>query len=214
MSIHYVLVISMCQQLYVTMSLLLFVMLPIFIFGFFYCLICFFFFFSSRRRHTRLQGDWSSDVCSSDLQLGGSVKAVALSCLAILCSIIYLALYSLNSMNAFEPLFWTGCLYCVVLAMQRNDPRWWLLFGALAGLSLENKHSTLFFGAAVFLALLLTPARRFLASRWIWLGAGLAVLLFLPNAIWQVQHNFPTLEDLRNVSRMHKNVALSPGQFL
>src|SRR2546426_5687003 len=34
-----------------------------------------FFFFSSRRRHTRLQGDWSSDVCSSDLQfpikLGG-----------------------------------------------------------------------------------------------------------------------------------------------
>src|SRR2546426_4099307 len=28
--------------------------------------VCFFF-FSSRRRHTRLQGDWSSDVCSSDL---------------------------------------------------------------------------------------------------------------------------------------------------
>src|SRR5256885_10001731 len=30
----------------------------------------FFFFFSSRRRHTRLQGDWSSDVCSSDLKPG------------------------------------------------------------------------------------------------------------------------------------------------
>src|SRR6266850_1888484 len=29
-----------------------------------------FFFFSSRRRHTRLQGDWSSDVCSSDLEVG------------------------------------------------------------------------------------------------------------------------------------------------
>src|SRR5256885_14556564 len=27
------------------------------------------FFFSSRRRHTRLQGDWSSDVCSSDLRM-------------------------------------------------------------------------------------------------------------------------------------------------
>src|SRR5256885_11088739 len=32
------------------------------------CLLLYFFFFSSRRRHTRLQGDWSSDVCSSDLQ--------------------------------------------------------------------------------------------------------------------------------------------------
>src|SRR5205807_7068346 len=31
------------------------------------CVLLFFFFFSSRRRHTRLQGDWSSDVCSSDL---------------------------------------------------------------------------------------------------------------------------------------------------
>src|ERR1039457_7498997 len=30
-------------------------------------LCLFVFFFSSRRRHTRLQGDWSSDVCSSDL---------------------------------------------------------------------------------------------------------------------------------------------------
>src|ERR1022692_4425568 len=32
-----------------------------------YSYIYVFFFFSSRRRHTRLQGDWSSDVCSSDL---------------------------------------------------------------------------------------------------------------------------------------------------
>src|SRR3989454_5600205 len=32
-----------------------------------YRFVFFFFFFSSRRRHTRLQGDWSSDVCSSDL---------------------------------------------------------------------------------------------------------------------------------------------------
>src|SRR5256886_12209159 len=32
--------------------------------------MCFFFFFSSRRRHTRFDCDWSSDVCSSDLQLG------------------------------------------------------------------------------------------------------------------------------------------------
>src|SRR5207248_8837604 len=31
-------------------------------------ILCFYFFFSSRRRHTRSYGDWSSDVCSSDLQ--------------------------------------------------------------------------------------------------------------------------------------------------
>src|SRR5256885_12627112 len=34
------------------------------------------FFFSSRRRHTRLQGDWSSDVCSSDLCRIGGARAL------------------------------------------------------------------------------------------------------------------------------------------
>src|SRR2546426_8470394 len=38
-------------------------------------MLSFFFFFSSRRRHTRLQGDWSSDVCSSDLWCGGGAAA-------------------------------------------------------------------------------------------------------------------------------------------
>src|SRR5256885_16822171 len=36
-----------------------------------------FFFFSSRRRHTRLQGDWSSDVCSSDLKAYAAQPGVA-----------------------------------------------------------------------------------------------------------------------------------------
>src|SRR3989454_7488829 len=38
------------------------------------CCFYFFFFFSSRRRHTRLQGDWSSDVCSSDLDILSAVR--------------------------------------------------------------------------------------------------------------------------------------------
>src|SRR5256885_12803030 len=48
------------------------------------CLFCvewcwLFFFFSSRRRHTRLQGDWSSDVCSSDLSLRyGQLRTILL----------------------------------------------------------------------------------------------------------------------------------------
>src|SRR5205807_7833190 len=42
------------------------------------CLFFLFFFFSSRRRHTRLQGDWSSDVCSSDLPSRPRVSSASL----------------------------------------------------------------------------------------------------------------------------------------
>src|SRR5256885_12059018 len=43
-----------------------------------------FFFFSSRRRHTRLQGDWSSDVCSSDLSQAGRAERLAVATVAAL----------------------------------------------------------------------------------------------------------------------------------
>src|SRR2546426_1554718 len=44
----------------------------------------FFFFFSSRRRHTRLQGDWSSDVCSSDLLLDSLIESLPAARLLLL----------------------------------------------------------------------------------------------------------------------------------
>src|SRR3989454_6504144 len=43
------------------------------------CCDFFFFFFSSRRRHTRLQGDWSSDVCSSDLGVSAPVAVIGIA---------------------------------------------------------------------------------------------------------------------------------------
>src|SRR5437762_4574512 len=62
-------------QLFLVSTLLWYLYCHCIIFFFFFCIFYFiiFFFFSSRRRHTRYIGDWSSDVCSSDLlePLGG-----------------------------------------------------------------------------------------------------------------------------------------------
>src|SRR5260370_40471824 len=41
--------------------------------------MCLLFFFSSRRRHTRFKCDWSSDVCSSDLEFGNGYDVVLLT---------------------------------------------------------------------------------------------------------------------------------------
>src|SRR5256885_3644581 len=56
--------------------------------------MAFFFFFSSRRRHTRLQGDWSSDVCSSDLHDGIGLGADPIP-LAVLADEDFLAVHRL-----------------------------------------------------------------------------------------------------------------------
>ena len=143
-------------------------------------------------------------------RLGGDRFAQVLAGLAVIVAPIYLAIPSILSMNVFEPLFWMGGALAIVRIVQTGDSRLWLVFGLLMGLGIENKHSCLFFCAAVALAVIVTPLRRELAKPWIWLGAALALLLFLPNLAWQWQHGFPTLEDLSNVRASGKNVALPP----
>ncbi len=147
-------------------------------------------------------------------ELGGGRFAQGIAGLAVLATPLFLATSSLMTMNVFEPLYWMGCAWVVARIVRTGGSRLWLLFGLLVGLGLENKHSMLFFGAAVATALLLTPLRRELARRWIWLGLAIALLLFLPNVIWQAAHGFPTLEDLENVRRSGKNVVLPPLAFV
>src|SRR5271166_5632975 len=147
-------------------------------------------------------------------ELGGGRYAQFLAGLAILLSPAVLVMDNFLSMNAFEPLFWMGCMWVVARILRTGDSRLWLWFGVLAGLGLENKHSTLSFGFAVTVALLLTHHRREFARRWIWIAGAIAVALFLPNILWQIRHHFPTIEDLANVRREGKNVVLGPLAFL
>ncbi len=147
-------------------------------------------------------------------ELGGGRYAQFFAGLCILLCPAVLSVDSLLTMNAFEPLFWMGCIWVIARILRTGDSRLWLWFGLLAGLGLENKHSTLSFGFAVTVALLLTGHRREFARRWIWIAGAIAVALFLPNIIWQIRHHFPTIEDLANVRRDGKNVVLGPLAFV
>ena len=147
-------------------------------------------------------------------ELGGGRYAQFLAGLCILLCPAVLAIDSLLSMNAFEPLYWMGCIWVVARILRTDDSRLWLWFGVLAGLGLENKHSTLSFGFAVTVALLLTHHRREFAKKWTWIAGAIALAIFLPNIVWQVRHHFPTIEDLANVRREGKNVVLGPLAFV
>lgn len=147
-------------------------------------------------------------------ELGGRAWAIALACAGSLCALFNLAVGNFFSMNAFEPLFWMGCVYLLVRIINGGSPTLWLWFGVLLGLGLENKHSTAFFAAGIFVALLLTPERRHLAGKWIWFGGLIAFAIALPNILWQARNHWATYELLSNIARSDKNAALSPAQFI
>ena len=146
-------------------------------------------------------------------EFGGCRFALLLSAIAIVIAPIFLSDGSLVTTNCLEPLLWMGCVYCAILALKR-DARYWLAFGVVAGLGLEEKYSIAFFCFSIVIGLLLTKHRRTLLNRWFWLGGLLAFLVFLPNLIWNIQHDWPFLELMRNVRVTGKDVVLPPGRYL
>ncbi len=118
------------------------------------------------------------------------------------------------AMNTLEPLFWAGCAFVVLRVIKTENPKLWLAFGAVAGLGMENKYSIAAFAFALLAGLLLTAQRKLLFSPWLLAGGGVALLLFLPNFLWNVQHHWPFLELMHNIRASGRDVILSPAVFI
>lgn len=147
-------------------------------------------------------------------RLGAGPFGQALAGLALLLAPFYLVVGAKLSTDSFEVLFWTLLAWATLRLVQEGDPRLWMLFGAAAGLGLEAKHSVVFFAFALVAGLFAVRRWDLLTSRWVLAGAGLGLLLFLPNLVWQWQHGWPTLELLNNIRVGNKNVVLGPLAYL
>jgi len=106
-----------------------------------------------------------------------------------------------------------GCAYFAILAIQRNDPRYWLWFGVVAGIGLEEKYSIALFGLGLVVGLLLTEQRRVFLNKWIWLGGFAALLIFLPNVLWNIKYDWPFLQLIRAIRAEGRDVVLGPFPY-
>ena len=146
-------------------------------------------------------------------ELNGGSYAQFLAAFCVLLAPIYLTFDSFFSMNAFEPLFWMACAAIVLRILNGGNPKLWLLCGLSAGVGILNKHSMLFFASGIAAGLLATSARMHFRQLWIWLGAGIAFLCFLPNLLWEIQNGWPTLALFHAVMGT-KYVIVSPWEFI
>jgi hypothetical protein len=146
-------------------------------------------------------------------RLGGGRFAQGLAGLSFLIAPLYLRLGTFLNIPSFEVFFWCLLVYLLVIILQGDRPRLWPWVGVAVGLGLLNKHSMLLFGFALAVGLLLSPARKYFRSGWLWLGGAIALMIFLPNLVWQIVHGFPTLEFIRNLNRDVMG-EVSSGDFL
>ncbi len=146
-------------------------------------------------------------------ELGGGRGAQALAALCVAVVPVYLVLTGFFSMNAFDLVVWATAFLLLARLIRTGRQKLWLWLGLVLGLGLLNKISVLFLGAGLVVGVLLSPLRSHLRRPHIWLGGGIALLLFLPHILWQIAHGWPTLEFIRNAT-LYKNVHLAPHAFL
>lgn len=132
-------------------------------------------------------------------ELGGGRLAQIAAALAVALSPLPLFEGTEFQYTTFDFLWWVLIAYFVIRLLKSENPRWWMAIGACVGLGLMTKYTMAFLVAGILGGMLLTRARRFFRSPWFWAGSALALLIFLPNLVWQAQHGFISLHFLRHI---------------
>ena len=144
-------------------------------------------------------------------ELGGRRWAQVVAALAAAIAPMSVCMGTMFQYIAFDYLWWVLAAYFVIRLLRADDPRWWLAVGAVLGLGMMTKYTMIFFIAGIVVGVLLTPARRYLKSPWLWAGAGLSVAIFLPNVIWQMQHHFISLAFLNHIHARDVEIGRTDG---
>lgn len=146
--------------------------------------------------------------------LGGGRRAQILGALAMGTTPASLVTATLFQYVTFDYLWWVLIAFFFIRLLKTEDPRWWLGVGAAIGLGVMTKYTIVFLVAGLGVGVLLTANRRYLLNRWLWLGAGLALLIVLPNLIWQIQHNFVSLTFLNSIHSRDVSIGRADGFLL
>jgi 4-amino-4-deoxy-L-arabinose transferase-like glycosyltransferase len=109
------------------------------------------------------------------------------------CAPVLLGAVHIGNTTPLDLLAWTVVLLCVTTALLRHRPRWWLAAGVAAGLGLEADNLVVLLLICLAVGLLGSAQRSVLRTRWPWLGAVIAAVIWAPNLIWQVTHGWPQL---------------------
>ena len=133
------------------------------------------------------------------LELGGGRLAQVTAALSVALSPVPLFEGTEFQYTTFDNLWWVLIAYCMIRLLKNDNPRWLLVIGAIVGVGLMTKYTMIFFVAGIVGGLLLTRARSYVATWWFWGGIALAVLIFLPNLLWQIRHGFISLHFLQHI---------------
>jgi hypothetical protein len=146
-------------------------------------------------------------------KLGGGKFAVSITGLASIGAPILLGVNTIYSMNSFDILLWSLAAYLLVLIIEDNKPKHWIILGLIIGLGLLNKISMAWFACGLLIAYIVTNQRRVLLTRWPYIAGLISFGIFSPYIIWNITNDFAHLEFIRSATA-NKYAGVTPVDFL
>lgn len=147
------------------------------------------------------------------IELGGRKFAIALACLGIILAPAFVASEYLLQPVIFDQFWWVLTVYLIIKYINSSSVRYLYFIGVVVGLGLLTKYTMAFFAIALIIGLVVTKQRRLLFNKHVAGAALLAILIFLPNIIWQFTHHLPVITHMSALQKTQLDY-IKPTDFI
>ncbi|MDY0931106.1 glycosyltransferase family 39 protein [Chryseobacterium sp. CFBP8996] len=132
-------------------------------------------------------------------EIKGNLFALVLGATCITFS----ALFRVNMLyqpNSLDVLCWTALYYFVLKYVNSYQIKWLYITAVIFAIGFLNKYNIAFLILGILPAVILTSERRVFKNKHLYLAGGLALLLILPNLIWQFNNDLPVIHHFNELS--------------
>ncbi|MEM8967324.1 MAG: glycosyltransferase family 39 protein [Bacteroidota bacterium] len=134
-------------------------------------------------------------------ELGGKSYARILAAIALICTPFSLRTYFLYQPVFLDITFWTLLFYFTIRYLNTENEKNLLILGAISGLAMLNKYLIGLLILALLFSLVVSKYRTAFQKKEMYWGLAVALLIFLPNLIWQFTQGLPIVNHLQELNQ-------------
>lgn len=146
-------------------------------------------------------------------ELRGGVFAQVLAVISFVSTLLFIRAFSLFQPVPFDIVFWALIMFLFLRFINNMDPAILYVLGLATGLAFLNKYNILFLVVSLAIAIVLTKHRRILVCRYFWIAVLIALIVALPNILWQYFNDFPVIGHMKEL-RSTQLIKMGPWTFL
>ncbi len=133
-------------------------------------------------------------------EFGGKKYSIILTLSGVLLMPFSLRVFHMYMPVAFDLTFWTAIFYFLIRYVNSKNDNYLIILGLFSGLAMLNKYLVALLIVSSLMSLLIFTDRTIFKKKKLYVGLAIALLIFLPNLLWQINQDFPAIDHLKELN--------------